>query len=138
MKRKVIAFGSFDPLHKGHISFLRQAKACGDELLVVVARDSTIRAEKDREPYLLEEGRLSAVRDVPYVSTVMLGNEYPHHFDLLSELQFDVIALGYDQNPSDEVVQQELVKRGKGNVDVVRLRPYKPHIYKSTLIRKKL
>ena len=40
---RVMASGVFDILHTGHISYLEQAKAAGDELVVVVACASTVR-----------------------------------------------------------------------------------------------
>ena len=40
--RRVMVFGSFDPLHDGHRSLFRQARKHGDELVVVVARDVNI------------------------------------------------------------------------------------------------
>jgi len=46
-----------------------------------------------------------------------------------------VVALGYDQKPRDAVVRKELDSRSKEHVKVVRLKPYKPHIYKSSLLR---
>lgn len=42
--KKVLAFGTFDGFHRGHLSFLEQAKSHGNYLIVVVARDKT--AEK--------------------------------------------------------------------------------------------
>ena len=41
-----MASGVFDLIHTGHISYLEQAKALGDELVVVVACDSTVRRRK--------------------------------------------------------------------------------------------
>ena len=132
----VIAFGAFDPLHPGHEFFLQQAKSFGDYLLVVVARDSSIRAYKQRESYKSEEERLSAVAALPVVNEAILGNKTAHRYELLSELFFDVVALGYDQSPSEEDVRRELNVRGKFAVAIVRCPALRPDLYKSTLIRK--
>ena len=40
--KKVMTFGSFDVLHKGHEHYLKEAKSYGDYLIVVVARDENI------------------------------------------------------------------------------------------------
>ncbi len=131
----VIAFGAFDPLHLGHEFWLRQAKALGDRLVVVVARDSSIRRYKDRDPFQSEEARLVAVAGLPYVDQAMLGNRTAHTYELLSELDFDIVALGYDQAPSDEDIRRELDARGKHDVAIVRMPAWKPDMFKSTLIR---
>lgn len=133
--RKVLAFGAFDPLHKGHEDFLRQAKGLGEYLIVVVARDSAIRMNKGHEPYKSENRRLEKVAAVEYVDEAMLGTEAVHHYEMLSELDFQVLALGYDQTPSDEVVRAELGQRGKSPVQVIRLKPFHPEAYKSTYLR---
>ena len=62
--KKVLAFGSFDPLTDAHKDFFRQAKSLGDYLTVVVAHDSALRAHKHREPLMSEQERLSAVKQV--------------------------------------------------------------------------
>ena len=59
---KVMVFGTFDPLHPGHVDFFRQAKQHGDELVVVVALDSTVEKTKGRKPSLGENARLAAVQ----------------------------------------------------------------------------
>ena len=46
----VMAGGSFDIIHPGHIETLEQARALGDSLIVSVARDATFRKNKKREP----------------------------------------------------------------------------------------
>ena len=43
---RVMASGVFDLIHPGHISYLQQARAFGDELVVVVAWDDTVRKNK--------------------------------------------------------------------------------------------
>ena len=42
MKKKVLAFGTFDILHNGHSFALKTAKKLGDHLTVILARDATI------------------------------------------------------------------------------------------------
>lgn len=125
---KVLAFGTFDPLHGGHRDFFRQARRQGGRLLVVVARDSYVRVVKKREPRVAENRRLKQVAKEPSVDEVRLGDDWPvvDPYRLLDELEFDVVVLGYDQKPSDGVVQQELKRRGKEHVKVVRLEPYRP------------
>lgn len=133
--KRVLVFGSFDPLHDGHRNFFAQAKALGDQLTVVVAHGSALREGKKREPFQSEEERLTAVASDPSVNKALIGNKEANRYNLLSELEYDVIALGYDQRPSDEEVRVELDRRGKQRVEVIRLKPFKPEIFKSTLIR---
>lgn len=132
---RVLAFGSFDPLHPGHLDFLRQAKALGGYLTVIVARDSSIRAIKKHEPVQGEQTRLTAVMRVSHVDEAQLGNEGAQHYDLLGELDFDIVALGYDQEPTDDIVRRELDQRSKQRVQVIRLKPFQPHLYKSSYLR---
>lgn len=133
--KRVIVFGAFDPLHEGHRDFFRQAKTLGDHLLVVIARDSSIRGRKNREPFQTEDQRLAAVTTVPDVDDAMLGREGGSPYALLGELEFDIVALGYDQKPADDVVRQALDRYGKDAVDIVRLKPHKPGQFKSSLLR---
>lgn len=135
--KTVLVFGAFDPLHEGHRSFFRQAKRLGDCLLVVVARDSSIKVNKGRDSFEKEKVRLKKVTAVGCVDEVQLGNEWPTDdpYQLLGELEFDVLALGYDQKPDEATARQELDKRGREKVRVVRLKPYYPDKHKSSYIR---
>jgi predicted metal-dependent phosphoesterase TrpH len=75
----------------------------------------------------------------PEVTRALLGDEWPaaDPYRLLGSLAFDVLALGYDQEPDDATVRQELIRRGKREVRVVRMASYKPEILKSSrLIRR--
>ena len=82
-----------------------------------------------------EEERLSAVAALPPVDEAILGNKTAHRYELLGELSFDVVALGYDQAPSDEDVRRELNACGKFDVAIVRCPALRPDLYKSTLLR---
>ena len=59
---KVMVFGAFDILHKGHLFYFSKAKEFGDYLIVVIARDETIRKVKSRDSYNSENKRLEEVQ----------------------------------------------------------------------------
>lgn len=130
----VLVFGTFDPLHEGHRSLFLQARALGNSLLVVAARDSYIQAVKGRAPRLPAEERWLALTREPAVARVVWGDEWPNAepYRLLRDLDFDVLALGYDQEPTDEVVAAKLQEYGKSEVRVVRLSPHQPELFKSS------
>lgn len=134
---RVLVFGTFDPLHEGHRDFFRQARALGTHLTVVVARDSWVAEHKGRAPQAGEEERRRRVRAEPTVDEARLGEAWPaaKPYGLLGELQFDVLALGYDQEPADDAVREALAAHGRGGVRIVRCRPYQPQRYKSSLLK---
>ena len=133
--KKVLTFGSFDPLHEGHRQAFLQSRAHGEYLIVVVARDSTIVQQKQRQPQVGEKERLQAVAGAEAVDEARLGEVEPEDYALLRELDFDVLALGYDQTPSDEEARRRLHAAGKEQVTLIRLEPYKPELFKSKYLR---
>lgn len=133
---KVLVFGSFDLLHKGHEYFFREARKLGNELIVVVARDSTILDVKGRLPKYTEDERVKHVEKVDVVDKVVLGFEDDDKYKIITHIKPDVIALGYDQNSFIEGLEDELVKRGLGGVKVVRLDAFNPEKYKSSLLKR--
>lgn len=130
MKKRVVCAGTFDHLHEGHINFLKQAKALGNELIVIVARDETVKRIKGFLPTDDENIRKEGVEKTEIPDRVILGNLDKDLFKILEELMPDVIALGYDQRVSE----QELVKRFP-KCEVVRLSSYHPEKYKSSYFR---
>lgn len=132
----VLVFGTFDLLHAGHLAFLSQAAALGDRLLVVAARDSYIEHVKQRAPRISADDRRILLEAEPAVGEVVWGDEWPtaEPYRLLRDLNFDVLALGYDQEPADSVVQDLLRIYHKENIRVVRLPPFRPEVYKSSLL----
>lgn len=97
--KRVVAFGTFDILHPGHIAFLEAARRLGTNLTVVVARDATVRREKGRLPVFNERDRLRVVASLKSVDHATLGDR-PDSWRILRRIRPDVIAVGYDQ-PTD-------------------------------------
>lgn len=135
---RAIAFGTFDNLHLGHLSYLSQAGSFGDELIVVVARDANVLKGKGRLPQENEEVRRQkvedAVKELGLKSRVILGNKVDR-WQLLRELRPDIICLGYDQQV-DLKALDELIASERFFCEIKRLNPHHPEKYKSSLFRK--
>lgn len=116
-----MATGVFDILHLGHVYFLQEAKKLGDELVVVVARDSTARKLK-HQPIMNEDVRAKMVAALKPVDKVVLGHE-GDMFKTVEEIKPDIIVLGYDQVFDENYIINECKKRGL-NVKVVRLQKF--------------
>ncbi len=113
-----MASGVFDLIHLGHVHYLEEAKRLGDELVVVVARDSTVRRQK-HEPITPEEFRRHLVESLKPVDKAVLGGE-GDMYQIVEELKPDIIALGYDQYHDAESIEKDLRDRGL-DVKVIRL-----------------
>lgn len=134
-KQRVLVFGTFDILHPGHLWLFQQAKKHGDELIVVITRDSRAQKEK-KKPAFKEKERLALVQSIALVDKAVLGDA-GGKWEVLSQLQPDVICLGYDQNITHPAVQKQLntlVKKPK----IVKLKAHHPKRFTSNGIRKKL
>lgn len=115
---RVMTTGVFDLIHLGHIHMLEAARKLGDELVVVIARDETVRRMK-HDPINNEEVRRQIVSSLRPVTKAVLG----HHGDIyriVEELQPDIVALGYDQKFTDDEVRSKCLDHGV-DVQVVRL-----------------
>lgn len=131
---RVLAFGTFDGLHPGHIFYLKEAKKLGDELWVIVGRDATVKKVKNEKPLSSENERLSSLIKSGYVDHALLGdNKDP--YKLVSKIKPDIIALGYDQVAFTEKLDTILKKNGLKHTEIVRLPSHHPKKYKSSLIK---
>ena len=106
---KVMATGTFDLIHMGHIFYLKEAKKLGDKLIVVVATDSTVRRLK-HEPINPEKIRLNLIRELRVVDEAYLGKEDDMYI-IVKKIKPDIIALGYDQIHDEKKITEELKKR---------------------------
>jgi FAD synthetase len=126
---RILATGVFDILHPGHVHFLTEAKKLGDELVVVVARDSVAQKMK-RLPFIPENIRLAMVASLKPVDEAILGVE-GNIYDILTTVKPNIVALGYDQDFDSEEIINEGKKRGI-DLKVVRISQYSESEFNGT------
>jgi FAD synthetase len=105
----VLASGTFDLLHLGHVRFLEEAKKSGGkdaELVVIVARDSTVKARKGKKPIMPEDQRRALVESLKVVDEAILGWEDFSIDKVIERIKPDVVAVGHDQDG----IENELLK----------------------------
>lgn len=109
MTKTVIAQGTFDIVHPGHVHYLEEAAAMGDELFVIVARTANV--DHKETPICPATQRRDVVGALEAVDEAILGHE-EDIFVPIEEIDPDVIALGHDQHHDDEQIEAELERRG--------------------------
>ena len=121
MMTKVMAVGIFDLLHAGHLHYVEKAKSLGEELVVVIAHDETVRKQK-HEPVTGQDLRRRMVEGLKPVDQAIIGNPpgVPI-FEILKQIDPDLIALGYDQKHSIDAIRKGLDNHGFENVEVTRV-----------------
>lgn len=122
----MLASGVFDLLHYGHVKYLEEAKKLGgedSELVVVVARDATVRKRKGRDPILPEEERRALVEALKPVNKAILGEEDFSLEKVLSKVKPDIVAVGYDQENLEAELKKVISRKGL-DIKVVRLTRY--------------
>lgn len=111
-----MASGTFDIIHPGHGLYLRKAKEMGGQdakLVVVVAKDSTVKRRK-RIPIINENQRLEMIKFLKPVDEAYLGHD-GDMFEIVKEINPDIIAIGADQDFNLDKLRDELKKR---NLDI--------------------
>jgi FAD synthetase len=122
-KRVVLASGTFDLLHLGHVRFLEEAKKAGGkdaELVVIVARDSTVKARKGKKPVMPEDQRRALVESLKVVDEAILGLEDFSIDNVIEKIKPDVIAVGHDQDGIEKEVLKAVEKR-KVAIEVAKI-----------------
>ncbi|WP_293027607.1 FAD synthase [Natronococcus sp.] len=107
--RTVIAQGTFDILHPGHVHYLEEAAAMGDELYVIVARKANV--DHKEAPVCPASQRRDVVGALEAVDEALLGHE-EDIFVPIEEIDPDVIALGHDQHHDADAIRGALEERG--------------------------
>jgi FAD synthetase len=108
---RVLATGVFDIIHLGHLHYLEESKKLGDELVVIVATDNTVRKRK-HEPITPEAMRLELVQGLKPVDRAVLGMDDADIYEIVTEIVPDIITIGFDQPFEPEKMEADLKSRG--------------------------
>ena len=130
---RVLIFGTFDKLHKGHIHFIRKAGEIAEEnskskedaeLFVVIARDENVEKIKNKTPADQEMKRVMNVYLLGLAKKVILGDK-SNFFRAIQEYKPKIICLGYDQ---DSQGLEEYIKEHKDKPFFLYYALQQPHV----------
>jgi len=141
-KRKVVlASGTFDLLHMGHVKYLEEAQKSGGEnakLIVIIARDRTAEKRKGAKPVVPEDHRRALVEALKVVDEAILGFEDFNMEKVIERIDPDIIAVGHDQNSIVRQVQEVVARKGL-DIEVVRIGKFgKDELSSSLKIKRKI
>jgi len=118
-ERIIMTNGCFDLLHAGHVTYLQQAKALGDRLVVAVNSDTSVKRLKgESRPINGLQERMTVLAALAYVDWVVsFEEETPER--LYCRLLPDVIVKGGDYSP-EQVAGGECVIQAGGEVKILQ------------------
>ena len=140
-RRIVLASGNFDLLHLGHVRYLEEAKRAGGEnaeLIVIVARDSTVEKMKGKKPVMSEDQRRSLVEALKEVDEAILGYEELDISKVLEKIRPDIVAVGHDQDAMEKAVRKAVAEKGL-KIQIVKIGKFgKEELNSSSKIKRKV
>ncbi|MFT6631552.1 MAG: rfaE bifunctional protein nucleotidyltransferase chain/domain [Bacteriovoracaceae bacterium] len=116
-KGKCVVFtnGCFDILHRGHVSYLNEAKAQGDILVLGLNSDASVKRLKgESRPVNSEQDRKFVLENLKSMDYVFIFEE-DTPYNLIQQLQPDVLVKGGDWNVED-IIGSDIVLANGGQV----------------------
>lgn len=114
----VFTNGCFDILHRGHVTYLTQARALGDRLIVGLNDDASVRRLKGAgRPVVSQDDRAFVLAALACVDAVTLFDE-DTPAQLISALLPDVLVKGGDYAPG-QVVGRDVVESHGGRLVLI-------------------
>ena len=109
-KIRVAVSGYFDPIHIGHLEYLRMAKELGDSLVVIVNNNYQCKLKKGKH-FMDENDRVEIVKALRFVDEVFLSIDNDRTVcKSLEEIKPDIFANGGDRATS-EVPETPICKK---------------------------
>lgn len=93
--KKVITYGTFDLLHKGHVRLLKRAAALGDHLTVCLSSDE-FNAIKGKKAYTSYEDRKYILEAIRYVDEVIPEKNWDQKIKDVQDNDIDIFVMGDD------------------------------------------
>jgi D-glycero-beta-D-manno-heptose 1-phosphate adenylyltransferase len=133
-RKIVFTNGCFDILHKGHVTYLAEAAELGDNLIVGLNSDESIKKLKKGpgRPIQDQDSRALILASLHHVSAVILFDEETPA-ELIKLVQPDVLVKGGDWKP-EQIVGHDTVKARGGEVVSIDYLPG----YSTTAIEQKI
>jgi D-beta-D-heptose 7-phosphate kinase/D-beta-D-heptose 1-phosphate adenosyltransferase len=121
-ERVVLTNGCFDILHAGHVSYLEEAKSCGDRLIVAVNDDDSVRRLKgSSRPINTLSDRMAVLAGLASVDWVVpFGEDTPA--ELIAQVVPDVLVKGGDYRV-EQIAGGDVVLKHGGEVRVLGFKP---------------
>ena len=117
----VFTNGCFDILHRGHVEYLTDAKACGDKLVTALNSDSSVRGLKgDFRPIQNQDDRAAILDALASVDLVVVFDEETPA-EIVKTLIPDVLVKGGDYTP-ETIVGADTVTANGGEVKIIPFR----------------
>lgn len=117
MSKIVVAIsGGFDPVHIGHIELMKEAKALGDKLVVIINNDNWLKKKKGFA-FMDGKERKAIIEAIRYVDEVVLTDHKENTEDMsvcdaLKKVRPDIFANGGDRKPDgDPIPEVELCEK---------------------------
>ncbi|HZF31084.1 MAG TPA: bifunctional D-glycero-beta-D-manno-heptose-7-phosphate kinase/D-glycero-beta-D-manno-heptose 1-phosphate adenylyltransferase HldE [Gammaproteobacteria bacterium] len=121
-ERVVLTNGVFDILHAGHVSYLEEAKSCGDRLIVAVNDDASVRRLKGASrPITPLADRMAVLAGLAAVDWVVpFAEDTPA--EVIAKVLPDVLVKGGDYRV-EQIAGGDTVLRNGGEVRVLGFKP---------------
>ena len=114
-KKLVFTNGCFDIIHKGHVTYLNEAKSLGDYLIVGVNADSSVKKLKgESRPVNNENDRAFVLNNLKPVDDVIIFTEETP-YEIIEEILPDFLVKGGDWKEED-IVGSDIVNANGGKV----------------------
>ena len=109
----VFTNGCFDVLHRGHVTYLAQARALGAAMVLGVNSDASVKRQGkgDDRPINVEADRLAVLAALEAVDLVVLFDE-DTPLDLILTCKPDILVKGGDWAPDKIVGAKEVIAWG--------------------------
>jgi cytidyltransferase-like protein len=116
----VAVSGGFDPLHVGHLRLLRDARALGDRLVVILNDDAWLMRKKGYV-FMPEQERVELLQSVRWVDEVII-REPRESYDIahmLDRLDVQIFANGGDRGGDDALPNPEVIVAERRGIKLV-------------------
>lgn len=131
--KKVLVAGTFDIFHLGHLYFFKQAKKCGNKLIVIVGSDY-ITKKNGKKLIHNQKERAEIIQNLKIVDEVILGKKN-NIIENIEKIKPHIVCIGYDQKIPREI--EEYCKKNK--IKIKRIdKKYNEKKCKSSIIKKRI